>query len=76
MKGKQETEFYRVGHDPPYYSLEHNCQPELPALKGDNDRLQQVLVNLIDNAIKYSLAGGTVTVSAQIIRGSGVRGRC
>ena len=31
---------------------------------GDRDRVQQVLVNLIDNAVKYSPAGEEVRVSA------------
>jgi signal transduction histidine kinase len=32
---------------------------------GDPDRLQQVLLNLLDNAAKYSPAGGTVVISTE-----------
>ena len=42
-------------------------------INGDPDRLQQLLINLVDNAIKYTPSGGKVTVAASEIR---ERNRC
>ncbi len=36
----------------------------LPSVQGDRDRLEQVMVNLLDNAIKYTHPGGSVSISA------------
>jgi two-component system, OmpR family, phosphate regulon sensor histidine kinase PhoR len=40
---------------------------ELPAVTADRDRLVQVLINLVDNAVKYTPEGGAVTVAARSI---------
>jgi len=38
---------------------------ELPKVKWDRDRVQQVLINLVDNAIKFTPASGTVTLELE-----------
>lgn len=46
-----------------------NLQSNLPnslSFKGDRKRMQRIVTNLLENAIKYTSAKGTVTVSAVI----------
>lgn len=41
-------------------------EPEmLPVVFGDKNRIRQVFINVIDNAIKYSSEGDTITIKAQ-----------
>jgi PAS domain S-box-containing protein len=53
-------------------SLELSAPDSLPPVSGDEDKLRQVLLNLIDNAIKYSPDGGRVDVRVEQ-RDSGLR---
>ena len=46
---------------------------DLPPVAGDREQLRQVLVNLVDNAIKYNGEGGRVEVSARVTPDETVR---
>ncbi|HMG04915.1 MAG TPA: ATP-binding protein [Chthoniobacterales bacterium] len=49
-----------------------NFPGNLPRLKADESRLQEVIYNLLDNAVKYSEPGGTVSLRA-VVDGDRVR---
>ena len=48
--------------------LKVSCEPgELPRIQADRDKVRQCLVNLASNAVKFTPAGGAITVTAQVL---------
>lgn len=50
-------------------ALSLNLTPGLPRLNADRARVKQAVLNLLDNALKYTPSGGAVTVGAKVDEG-------
>ncbi len=49
-------------------SLSEDIPAELPAMEVDGERIRQVVINLVSNAIKYSDPGGSVDVKVERVK--------
>jgi PAS domain S-box-containing protein len=56
-------------HLPESIKLELEAPDELPPVAADRAQLRQVLVNLLDNAVKYSPEGGPVRLQVEAVEG-------
>lgn len=45
-------------------AVEIQMAENLPPVMGNRDRIQQVLINLLDNAVSFTPAGGKITIAA------------
>jgi two-component system phosphate regulon sensor histidine kinase PhoR len=62
---KQAVERLRAQSDRAGLSIVLNIPDKLPQFCIDRERIEQVLINLIHNAIKFTTPGGSVTISAR-----------
>jgi signal transduction histidine kinase len=50
-------------------TLELDAPAELPSIQGDGNKLERVLDNMLDNALKYTPEGGLITVTVCLVSG-------
>lgn len=48
------------------HSFEIDFEPDFPQVLADAEQMEQVLTNLVDNAIKYSPEGGKITIAGRV----------
>lgn len=48
------------------HQIRLNFPPDFPIIRGDEQRLSQVLSNLLSNAVKYATQGGAIEVSGRV----------
>ncbi len=51
------------------HTLTLEVQPDLPNIIADRNKIKQVVINLISNAIKYTPAGGKIIISGEQMGG-------
>lgn len=59
---------FRIAATAKGITLSSNIAADLPPAYADADRVRQILTNLIDNAIKFTAQGGTITVGAKVFK--------
>lgn len=64
VKTQVEQVLYIIKNQYPEYNFEFKCASDIANILTDENKFQQIMINLLDNAAKYSFEKGTITVQA------------
>ena len=48
------------------HKIEASFPPDFPPILGDPEKIEEVLTNLVENSIKFSPDGGTITIKGEV----------
>ena len=65
---KEVMQSFKVQASSKSIALKTALESGLPKIYADKDRIVQVLVNLADNAMKFTNEGGRITISAELVK--------
>jgi two-component system, OmpR family, sensor histidine kinase NblS len=63
---EQTLRVYQLNAQEKHITLIKELDPELPLVTGNYDLINQLLANLVGNALKFTQDGGSVTLSAKV----------
>jgi len=66
---RRAADAQRVRAQAEHIEVEVQVQPDLPPVRVDVERMAQVLGNLVNNALRYTPAGGRIVLSAEAVNG-------
>lgn len=60
------TEVIRVDANAHKHKLSLTVMPDMPNIEADKERIEQVLINVLSNSVKYTPDGGNINVDASV----------
>lgn len=60
----------RLARQTEIHRFESDFPPDFPGILADPEKIEEVLTNLVDNAIKFSPHGGTIKIKGEVLEDS------
>jgi len=60
----------RASADKKEIALSLNVQPDMPSITADQEKFRQIVLYLLNNAVKFTPDGGSIVLAAKTVKGS------